>query len=359
MAGGVGRLLVAADEGVAGGEPLRGALDAPAQVADRVVALGLVDRLEADCLAEPAEERRLGDEAPLDAVPFAEARELPRPAPPLQRGDVEALALEAPHHLPCPRLGRARRPLGLGDERLRAQDRVPRAEEGVRVGDAVVGAGSEAQDRLPAPDVREREDEAVDLDPVEAGDEPLGLLRVPLGMGPADEPPAVVPPLRQTQRRVREHVLRRHLLPAPERLEHGSAGELVRRVAEHRPVRDLARRRPSRADRVEDAAGALLAEPVEVRRRRGFVPCQATEHGVRAIAEPVEEDHDDRQHAASLTLRPARRALSRWQPPSRGTHSFRTKFGGTATAALLRRATPRLPRPRPGSSHRRGRRAKV
>src|SRR5205807_421638 len=193
VARGVGRLLVAEDERVAGVEALARELDSPAEVGDGIVALGRVDRIEAESGAESAEEGRLGDEAPADAVPLEEARVVAPPAPPFERDDIEALALEAAHDLPRPRLGRARRALGLVDE----------------------------------------------------------------------------------------DVLRAHLLAAAERLEDGAPRELGRRVAEHRPVRDLARGRAARADRVEDAARAVRAQAVEVRRLRGLVARAAAEDVVR------------------------------------------------------------------------------
>ena len=59
------------------------------------------------------------------------------------------------------------------------------------------------------------------------------------------------------QRGEREHVVRVDVLSGAERLEHRPAGELVRQVAEHRPVRDLARRRAARADRVTKDAEDL------------------------------------------------------------------------------------------------------
>ena len=234
-------------------------------------------------------------------MPLEEARVVAQPAPPLQRDDVEAPALEAAYDLARPLLGRARRALGLGNERPRPEHGVPVAEEGVGVGHAVVRAAGDPEHGLAAPDVRERECETVDLDPVEARDDLLRLLGVPFRVRTADEPPAVLSALGGPQRRVREDVVRAHGLAAAERLEDGAPGELGRRVAEHRPVRDLARGRAPGADRVEDAARAARAEAVEVRRRRGLVAGATAEDVVRAVAEPVEEDHDDRQHAASLT----------------------------------------------------------
>ena len=300
MPGGVGRLLVAEDEGVARGEPLARELDAVPQVGDGVLAFGRVDRPEAERRAQAAQERGVGDEAPAQTVSLDEARVLARATPPLERDDVEAPALEPAHDLAGPRLGRAGGALGLGNHRLRTQKRMAVAEERVGVGDAVVGAGAHAQDRLAPPDVGERERQAVDLDPVQAGDEALGLLRVPFRMRPSDEPPAVVAALGRTEGRVHEDVLGVDLLAAPERLEDRTARELHRRVAEHRPVRDLARRGSPGADRVEDARRAASAERVEVRRSGGLVARPSAESVVGAVAEPVEEEDHDRQHGATL-----------------------------------------------------------
>src|SRR5438067_390293 len=83
------------------------------------------------------------------------------PAEPLQRDHVAALSLETAHHLAAPFLSGTRRPRGLGDDRLRTQDGVTIAKKCVAVGDALVRAAGDAQNRLAAPHVREREREAV------------------------------------------------------------------------------------------------------------------------------------------------------------------------------------------------------
>ena len=94
-----------------------------------------------------------------------------------------------------------------------------------------------------------------------------------------------------------------HLLAAAERLEDRAAGKLVGPVAEHRPVRDLARRRAPGADGVEQAGRPTRGERVEVRRRSGFVAGAAAEHLVRPVGEPVEQEDDDRIHAARRLTR--------------------------------------------------------
>ena len=116
------------------------------------------------------------------------------------------------------------------------------------------------------------------------------------GVRPAREPPAAVALLGRPQRRVGEDVLVAHVLAATERLEDRATGKLVGPVAEERPVRDLARRRPAGPDRVEHPARARGREPVEVRRVRRLVAGPAVERVVRPVAEPVEEDYDDRMH---------------------------------------------------------------
>ncbi len=190
---------------------------------------------------------------------------------------------------------------GLRRQRLRAQDGIAVAEEGVRVGDALVGRVRDAQDPLAAADVLEREGEAVDLEVGAGVDERCGVLLVLAVARPAGQPQPVLAPLRRSKGRERERVPRVHLLAVPESLEDRAPWELVGAVAEHRPVRDLARRSTAWPDRVDDAAGAFEREPVEVRRRRGLVPGAAAELGVGAVGEPVQQDHEDRIHGLRLT----------------------------------------------------------
>src|SRR5439155_26762940 len=153
--------------------------------------------------------------------------------------------------------------------------------------------------------VLEREGEAVDLDPVAALDEPLRLLPVPLGVRPAREPPAVLAPLGRPQGGVREDVLRAQLLPPAERLEDCAAREFVLAIAEQRPVRNLARRRASGADGVEQPARPLRGEPVEGRSRGRLVPGPPAESVVGPVCEPVEGEDDDGIHAARRLSRAA------------------------------------------------------
>ena len=170
------------------------------------------------------------------------------------------------------------------------------AEERVRVGDALVRAARDAEHRLAAPDVLEPELEPVHRDQVAGSYKAFGFGGVADRVRAAGEPPAVVAPLGGTQRRVREHVLVGDLLAATERLEDRPARELVGAVAQHRPVRDLARRSPARPDGVEQPARAGGTEPVEVGRLRGLVAGAALEHVVRAVAQPVQQEDDDRIH---------------------------------------------------------------
>ena len=303
MPGGIGRLLVAEDERVARLEPLPRERHPAAEVDDGVVRLPRVHRLEAERDPEPAQECRVRREDTGDAVALEEARHPPRPAEPLERDHVEALAFEAPHHLARPRLAGARGALSLRHERLRTQQRVPGPEERIRVGDPLVGAAGDPQHRFAPPDVRQRKGQPVELDPVAAGDELLGQLGVTLRVGPADEPPAVIAPLRRPQRRVGEDVLRAHVLSAPKRLEDCASWKLVGSVAQHRPVRDLGGRRPPRADRIEQAGRAARRQRIEVRRLRGLVPGPPAEHLVRPVGEPVEQEDDDRIHGAEANPR--------------------------------------------------------
>ena len=180
---------------------------------------------------------------------------------------------------------------------------MPGAEERVAVGHPLVGAAPDPQHRLPAPDVREREREPVDLDPVAALDQPPSFLGILVGIGPPGQPPAFLPQLGRAQGREGEDVLGAHLLPAAERLEDRPPWKLVRPVAQQRPVRDLARGRPAGPDRVQHAARAGRRQPVEIRGDRRFVPGPPAEHLVSPVPDPVEEEDDDGKHAAQANPR--------------------------------------------------------
>ena len=305
----VGRLQVREDERVAVVELLASQLQAGAQVGRCVAGLWNVPRLQADRPREAEQELRVAEEAAVQAVALAEARVRPAPAPPLERDHVQRrepvrgaalvdrMALEQLDRLARPGLGGAGRALGLWNLRLRPEHRVPVLEEGVRVGDAVVGAGEHAEDRLAALQVRELEPQAFDLEPVARGHELGGVLLVLASFArPSGEPQPVVAPLGRAQRREREHVPRVDLLLRAGRLEHRPARELVRCVAEHRPVRQLARRRAPRAEAEHEPARALRCEAVEIRRLGDLVRGSPAERVVRSVGEPVEEDDEDRVH---------------------------------------------------------------
>src|SRR5258705_13944179 len=104
---------------------------------------------------------------------------------------------------------------------------MPVAEERIAVGHALVRAAGDAQHCLAAPDMFERERQAVDRDPVTPGDEPLRLFGVALRVRPSRQPPAVVTTFRRTERRVREDVLVADLLAPAERLEDSAPRRLV------------------------------------------------------------------------------------------------------------------------------------
>ena len=311
MARRVGRLLVAEDEGVAVVEPAPCQLDAPEQVGDRVVRLGRVERLQPQREAQPPQERRFGREGAGYAVALEEARHGTRAAEPLQRDHVEPLALQASHDLAGPLFAGSRRALGFRSDGSRPKERMAIAKESVGVGDPLVRSARNAEHRLATPDVREREGQPVDDDPVAALDEGPGLVLVALGVGPSGQPPAVFAPLGRTKRGVGVDVVGAHLLPAPERLEDRPSGKLVGAVAEHRPVRDLARRRPPRADRVEQPTGAASGERVEIRRGRGLVAGSPAESLVRAVGKPVEKEDDDGKHGAEAIRAVLRRTYLR------------------------------------------------
>ena len=294
VAGRVGAFLMDEDERVSRIEPLASERDSPAEVVGRVLGLRSLDRLERNGAREAAQKRRLGRECSPQAVPLLERRHLARPSPPLERDHVEPLALEPAHDLARPPLGGARRPFGFLHERLRPQQWMSRAEERVRVRDPLVRAAGDAQHGFATPHMRERERQAVDLDAVTRGDEASRVVAVRNRIRAARQPPAVVTPFRRAKRGVREHVLRAHVLVPSERLEHGSPRKLVGPVAEHRPVRDLARRRTTGADRVDDAARSRRAQPIEVRRLRCLDSGASPERHVRAVGDAVEQDDDDR-----------------------------------------------------------------
>src|SRR5207245_2456501 len=105
---------------------------------------------------------------------------------------------------------------------------------------------------------------------------------------PAGQPEPVVTPFGRSQGSEGENVVRIDVLAVAESLEDAAAGELLRRIAEHRPVGDLAGGRAAGPDAVDDAAGAGGREPVEVRRLGDFVRGAAPERAVRAVGETVE-----------------------------------------------------------------------
>src|SRR3954471_3040039 len=96
-----------------------------------------------------------------------------------------------------------------------------------------------------------------------------------------------------------------HLLTTPERLEDGTPGKLVGPVAEHRPVRHLARRCAAGPDRVEDTVRSRRAQPVEVRRARSLETAQAPERLMGAVGQSIEEQDDDRVHSGRYSLQGA------------------------------------------------------
>ena len=147
--------------------------------------------------------------------------------------------------------------------------------------------------------MRELEAEIIDVEPGAGGDQ-LGRVVLVLAAlaGAAGEPEPVGSLFGRAQRREGEHVLGIDLLLGAHGLEHGATRELLRRVAEHRPVRDLARGRAAGPDAVDEAAGARGGEPVEVRRVGYLVRGAAAERVVRPVGEPVEEDDEDRMHGA-------------------------------------------------------------
>jgi hypothetical protein len=140
----------------------------------------------------------------------------------------------------------------------------------------------------------ERERQPVELDPVAAGDELRRHRGVRLRIRAPGEPPTVFAPFGRTQGRVGKDVLGADLLPSSQRLEDGAAGKLLGPVAEHRPVRDLARRRAAGPDRIEKPAGAPRGERVQVGGRSRLVRRPSPERVVSATAEPVDEGEDDR-----------------------------------------------------------------
>ncbi len=175
------------------------------------------------------------------------------------------------------------------------------AEEGVGVGHAVVGAARDAEHGLAAPKVVEGETKSVDLEAVESGDELGRVVFVVSVPRPAGQPEPVVAALGRPEGCEREHVGWVNVLALAQSLEHGTARELLRRVTQHRPVCDLARRRAAGADRVQDTAGAGCGEPVEVRGDGDLIGRASAERSVRAVGEPVEQDDDDGMHPAKLT----------------------------------------------------------
>ena len=129
------------------------------------------------------------------------------------------MLVEDLHRSPRPRRGGGGGLLRLRRQRLRAQNGVAVAEEGVRVGDALVGRVRDAQDPLPAADVLEGEGEAVDLEMGAGVDEGCGVLLVLAVTRPAGQPQPVLAPLRGSKGREGERIPRVHLLAVAEGLE--------------------------------------------------------------------------------------------------------------------------------------------
>jgi hypothetical protein len=145
--------------------------------------------------------------------------------------------------------------------------------------------------------VLEAEAQAVDLEPVAELDQSGRLLPIPIWIRPAGQPQgAVSASLCRAQRCIGIDLPATHLEPAPDRLEDGAPWELAGPVAEHRPVRHLARGGPPGADGVENAARPASRKGVQVRRVRRLVAGPAAEHVVRPVAEAVQQDDDDREH---------------------------------------------------------------
>ena len=176
-------LDVTEDERVAGIEPLVGELERPRRSAAASSVSGSSRASSPTAAPRPRRKAELATNVPRSPCRCSNVGHVARPAPPLQRDHVEALALEPPHHLAAPLLRRPRGALRLGHERLRAQHGMPVAEERVAVGDALIRAAGDAQNRLAAPDVLQREGQAVDRDAVAARDEPLRLLGVAVRIG--------------------------------------------------------------------------------------------------------------------------------------------------------------------------------
>ena len=176
--------------------------------------------------------------------------------------------------------------LRVRSECLRLEDGIAIAEERIRVGDALVGRVGDAEDRLAAAEVLEREGEAVDFEVGTGVDELCGVLLVLAVARAAGQPQAVLTPFGRPEGSECERVPGVHLLAVPESLEDRAARELVGAIAEHRPVRDLAGGSAAGADGVDDAAGSVESEPVEVRRGRGLVPGAPAELGWARSASP-------------------------------------------------------------------------
>ena len=124
--------------------------------------------------------------------------------------------------------------------------------------------------------------------------------------GRPGQPEPVVAALGWAEGCERENVAWVNLLALAQRLEHRTAGELLRCVTKHRPVCDLARRRAPGADGVQDAAGAGCCEPVEVRGGGDLIGRAPAERTVRAVGEPVEQDDDDWVHRGEANRKPPR-----------------------------------------------------
>ena len=264
-------------------------------------------------MPSPRRNAESADERAVHAVPLEEARHRPRPAEPLERDHVETRSPSSAAQSP-----RASTP------RRRARCAPPRAR-------AACGRSSGCRSRKKAsvsvtrssapPAIRstasprqtcvEREHQPVDLDPVAALDERSAprrrRARGRAGRSATSRPRAARPGAAPRRRRRRSALTS---WPRPSASNTARPGKLVGPVAEHRPVRDLARRRAARADGVEQRRSS------RARRAR-------SRFGVAA---------------ASFPVRPPSTSCARSASPS----SRKTTIGYSGAEAIPRRVSEEL-----------------
>ena len=190
-------------------------------------------------------------------------------------------------------VGRRRR---LGHDRPGPQHGVAVTKERVRVRDPVVAARDhEDAFTLLGLEGANREAEPADRGPGEILEQGARVCRI-ARPGPTGRPEHTVAQFGAAQRCVGDDRAGGGLEPVAARLEDRATGKFRRAIPQHGPVRELARRGPTGAERVEHARAAAPREGVEVWRVGSLVGGAPSVLGVTAVTEPVKQQDEERAH---------------------------------------------------------------